>query len=268
MRWRLLIDDADDGAWNMAVDGALLRSRASGGVPTLRLYRWCRPTASLGRFQPLEDVDLEVCRHRGVDVVRRATGGRGVLHDDELTYSVTAAEADGVPRGVAASYRHLGQALLAAYVGLGVPAELTAGHAGRKGSAACYLAATQADLSLAGAKLSGSAQVWAEGAVLQHGSFVVSRDVEREASVFRLTRDAAEALCHDAVTIEGATGERPAIDALREAVVSGFESALGIELEPGTLSAEEEECARSLRSGAELFTVMSGHECRVEPEAP
>lgn len=254
MLWRLLIDEGSDGAWNMAVDGALLRSRAAGGVPTLRLYRWGRPTASLGRFQRLEDVDLDACRREGVDVVRRATGGRGVLHDDELTYSVTAAEEDGIPRGVAASYRHLGAALIAAYEALGVPAELTAGHAGRKGSAACYLAATQADLSLAGAKLSGSAQVWAGNAVLQHGSFVVTRDVEREASVFRLRSEAAEALDREAVTIVGATGTRPGPVALRDAVVSGFESALGVEFEAGSLTAEEEESAQHLQAAALLFS--------------
>jgi lipoate-protein ligase A len=182
-RWRLLLDGACDGRRNMAVDEALLRSRAHGGPPTLRLYRWRVPTLSLGRFQRLGDVDFDACARFGVDVVRRVTGGRGVLHDDELTYSVVAAEADGLPRGVSASYRHLGSALLRSYRLLGVDAEIAAGSAKGRGNGACYLAATQADLSLAGSKLSGSAQVWRDGACLQHGSFVVSRDVPREAAV-------------------------------------------------------------------------------------
>ena len=90
-----------DGAWNMAVDLALLRGLpTAAGRPTLRLYGWARPTVSLGRFQGLEGVDLEACRESGVDVVRRPTGGRGVLHDDEVTYSVAAGCDDGLPRGV------------------------------------------------------------------------------------------------------------------------------------------------------------------------
>jgi lipoyl(octanoyl) transferase len=245
-RWRLIVDGASHCAWNMAVDGALLRSRAAGGPPTLRLYRWRVPTASLGRFQPLDDVDRVACERYGVDVVRRATGGRGVLHDDELTYSVTAAEADGLPRGVAASYRHLGRALLAAYERLGVRAELTAAHRGRRGSAACYLAATQADLLLAGAKLSGSAQVWSDGACLQHGSFVVTRDVAREAAVFRLDAQAAEALERGTVTIAGATGRAPSSDEIVSAVVGGFSAELGIVLEASELTAEELRTAREL----------------------
>jgi lipoyl(octanoyl) transferase len=252
--WRLIVDPAADGAWNMAVDGALLRSRAAGGPPTLRLYRWSVPTASLGRFQPLSDVDLAACARLGIDVVRRPTGGRGVLHDDELTYSVCAAEADGLPRGVAASYRHLGAALLAAYARLGVTAELTASQSGRKGSAACYLAATQADLSLAGAKLSGSAQVWAEGACLQHGSFVVTRDVAREASVFRLDAAAAAALAAEAVTISDAVGAHPSAEALAAAVADGFAEALGVVLEPGELTSEERATADGLLASASILT--------------
>lgn len=250
-RWRLIVDGPCDGVWNMAVDGALLRSRAAGGPPTLRLYRWRAPTVSLGRFQSAADVDRDACVRLGVDVVRRATGGRGVLHDDELTYGVTVCEADGVPRGVGASYRHLGAALLAAYAGLGVPAEFTASHRGVKGSAACYLAATQADLSLAGAKLSGSAQVWSGGACLQHGSFIVTRDVAREASVFRLAQHAAEALARDAVTIEGVLSRRPGPEQLEDAVVRGFSDALGVRLDLATLTtAEEDDAIRLLASAA------------------
>jgi lipoate-protein ligase A len=251
-RWRLIVDPVMPGALNMAVDGALQASRAAGGPPTLRLYRWETPTASLGRFQPLEDVDLDACRRLGVDVVRRATGGRGVLHDDELTYAVIATEADGLPRGVAASYRHIGAALVDAYRLLGVPAELTAAHRGRRGSAACYLAATQADLSLAGAKLSGSAQVWTDGVCLQHGSFVVTRDVAREAAVFRLDASATAELAGETVTIAQAAGEAPAHDALVDAVVTAFGRVLGVQLAPGALSGAELDEARAAQGAHEV----------------
>ncbi len=251
-RWRLIVDPALPGSFNMAADVALRRSRAAGGPPTLRLYRWKTPTASLGRFQPLEDVDLDVCGRLGIDVVRRATGGRGVLHDDELTYAVIAAESDGLPRGVAASYRHIGAALVEAYRLLGVPAELTAARRGRRGSAACYLVATQADLSLAGAKLSGSAQVWTDGACLQHGSFVVTRDVAREAALFRLDESATAELANDAVTIAEAAGGAPSEGDLVDAVVTAFGRILGVELARGELTRAELDEASAARGAHEV----------------
>ncbi len=245
--WRLITTDAPEtGAWNMAVDRALLMSSARGGPPTLRVYRWAAPTASLGRFQPATDADVAVCARFGIDVVRRPTGGRGVLHDDEVTYSVTARAADGVPRSVRASYAFIGAAIARAYGLLGVPAELVGAHRGRRGSAACYLAATQADLSLAGAKLSGSAQVWEGGACLQHGSFVLSRDVAREAAVFRLPPDAAEELAARTATLADALGVRPAVRDVTAAVAAGFADGLGVRLECGALTLDELRGARAL----------------------
>jgi lipoate-protein ligase A len=104
-RWRLIVDGPASGEWNMAVDRAILASHAAGdGPPTLRLYRWSPPAVSLGRFQSTDDVDMAYCAAEGLDVCRRPTGGRGVLHDDELTYSIVAGVADGLPRGVRRSY--------------------------------------------------------------------------------------------------------------------------------------------------------------------
>src|SRR5690349_2496197 len=88
--WRLLNDPPASGAWNMAVDEALLEGVASGRSPaTLRFYSWRPACLSLGYFQPFGIVDVSGCRARGVDVVRRPTGGRAILHDRELTYSLT-----------------------------------------------------------------------------------------------------------------------------------------------------------------------------------
>lgn len=225
---------------NMALDRAVLDARALDAVPpTLRLYRWTVPTVSLGRFQPVGQVDLEACERRGFDVVRRPTGGRGVLHDDELTYSVVAGTADGVPRGVAASYRHLSAALAEAYLLLGVPAEVTARSRGERGSGACYLHATPADLSLGAAKLSGSAQVWKGETVLQHGCFVISRDVVAEGEVFRLDDQRRASLAGTTATLAGALGSAPGVDTVAEAVVDAVERVLGVVLERGGFTLEE-----------------------------
>ena len=246
--WRLLIDDGPaDGAWNMALDRAVQLARQAGEVPaTLRLYRWTRPTVTLGRFQPATGVDRELCDREGIDVVRRFTGGRGVLHDDELTYSIVASVDDGVPRGTSASYRMLCSALAETYRLLGVDAALTARPRGNGSSAACYLHATPADLSLGLAKLSGSAQVWAGDTVLQHGSFTRSRDVAREAAVFRLSPDAAARLANVTATLADALGAAPPYGAIVDAVSQGLESALGVDLALGELTAAETDRAQAL----------------------
>ena len=233
---------------NMALDRAVqLSVRAGDAPPTLRLYRWSVPTVTLGHFQDVSGVDLEACERLGVDVVRRFTGGRGVLHDDEVTYAIAARTSDGVPRGTAASYRWLSRALVEAYGVLGVQAELVSRPGGRPGAvSACYLHPTQADLALGATKLSGSAQVWSGDTVLQHGSFTLSRDVEREAAVFRLTPDQAHRLAAETSTLAQALEKTPTIAQVEAAVVGGVERALDATLERGGYTAAERAAVRDL----------------------
>jgi len=253
--WRLIIDGPVPGALNMALDRAVLECRSAGeSPPTLRLYGWEVPTVTVGRFQPLEQVDFDACVRRGFDVVRRPTGGRGVLHDDELTYSIVAGTADGVPRGVAASYRHLSAALADAYRALGVEAELTSRQRGARGAGACYLHSTQADLSLGAAKLSGSAQVWKDDAVLQHGSFVVSRDLAAESEVFRLGAAESRELSRTTATLEESLGVRPSRESIVAAVVEAVSARLGVDLRESPFSAREQDLAASFRAGQAVIT--------------
>jgi len=248
--WRLLETGPGDGAWNMSVDRALLLSREAGtSPPTLRLYRFVPATVTLGRFQDIADVDLGECDRAGVGVVRRPTGGRAVLHDDELTYSVVASVSDGIPRGVAASYRYLCSALVAAHRGLGVPARLTARDRGTR-SAACYSHATTADVSVGTSKLSGSAQVWSGDTVLQHGSFVVTRDIDLEVRLLALDEDSARELKTRTITLQDILGEVPSWDRMTQAIVDAFKTGLQIQLEPGCLSEAEARLAFELRSEA------------------
>lgn len=233
----------------MALDRAIqLSVEADASAPTLRLYRWKNPTVTLGRFQDKAGVDLTAAREMGVDVVRRFTGGRGVLHDNELTYAVIAGTKDGVPRGVAASYRYLCQPLARAYQLLGVDAELTERDRAASPSAACYLATTRADLSLGALKLSGSAQVWSGSTVLQHGSFTISRDVAREARIFSLTPDEAEKLKDSAATFESINAPLPTVEQIAEKVIEAFSAELDIEFLVGRATDEELALADSLMS--------------------
>lgn len=242
--WRLVMHDRVDGALNMALDRSIQLCRADGSSPpTLRLYSWARPTVTLGRFQDSGGVDRHACAEAGVDVVRRFTGGRGVLHDDELTYSIVADADDGVPRGVTASYRYLCEGLVETYRTLGISAELTRSDRGDSSSSACYLQTTRADVSHGDLKLSGSAQVWCGSTVLQHGSFTRSRDLRREARLFRLTADQQSHLVGNAASLVDLTDVLPDEAALAAAAVRGFEQALGVKLLRGDLTAREAQLA-------------------------
>ncbi len=228
------------------MDRALLESVAVGDSPaTVRLYGWARPTVSIGRFQYADDVDLEACRRRGIDVVRRATGGRGVLHDEELTYAFVARAADGIPRGTAASYAHLCGPLVVAYGVLGVDATVARGRSGRGSPAACFLLSTRADLTSGDVKVAGSAQVWSGDAVLQHGSLVIARDVDAEAEVFGLDREGRGLLKSGAATLRDLTGRPVGRDEVVDAVKRSVESVWGVELRDGAASAQEEALARA-----------------------
>ncbi len=259
--WRLIVDDEVDGALNMALDRAAQAAREEGAVgPTLRLYRWARPTASIGRFQPASEVDREYCACHGIDLVRRPTGGRGVLHDDEVTYAVIANVADGVPRGVAASYRYFSGALARAYRLLGVDAGLVSHDRAATASSACYLTPTRADLSAGALKLSGSAQVWAGSTVLQHGSFTRWRDAEREAAVFQLGSRGAARLREETVTLGQLLGEAPDFETIQEAVTRAFAEVLGVRFRPGCWSAREALVVREMaaRRAGEDYMMDSG----------
>lgn len=241
----------------MAVDRAILDGHEHGdSSATVRLYSWRRPTVSLGRFQSSADLDVDAVRRFSVDVCRRPTGGRGVLHDDEVTYSIVAGTRDGLPRGTAASYRRLSAALVEAFREIGIDAALTVRPRGVPGAGACYLHATPADLSLGAAKLSGSAQVWYRDSCLQHGSFVISRDSAREAAIFGLGHAGQFALDQSTGTIERALGGRPAESELLRAIERGLSRGLGVDLCRAGLSPMED--AHACRV-ADEYRVELGH---------
>lgn len=241
--WRLLDEGPQEAAWNMAVDKALLLRFPSEGRPTLRLYAWERPTLSLGYFQPSADVDADACRARGIAIVRRPTGGRAVLHSGEVTYSLVA-PLTLFPPGVAAAYRRISAALIAALATLGLQARLVRVHrAGR--SAACFEAPALAELTVADKKVIGSAQTRTRAALLQHGSVPLRFDLENLAAALRLSPRERRLLRRRAA---GLAELVPGLDAsrLRAALVEGFARAFDARLRPGSLSPAERELAARL----------------------
>ncbi len=240
--WRLILDPPGSGLTNMSVDRAIQIFHAAGKAnPTLRLYGWCEPTLSLGRFQPIEEVDFDAAAASQVAVVRRPTGGRGVLHFDEVTYSVVAGLRDGIPRGVTASYAWILRALLCAFSALGIDASRSNRGLQRTQhpSAACYSTMTPADLTVNMKKLSGSAQVWLDDTVLQHGSLTISKDVFKEAQLLRLDPHQTETLAVSTSTISSICCPVPTHESIRLALVQGFSEALDLRFEQSSLSEEE-----------------------------
>jgi len=232
VRWRLLLDGPGDGPWNMAVDSALLHSAGLGAAPVLRFYSWNGAWLSLGRSQRLAAACVVRCREGGVGIVRRATGGRAVLHGADLTYAVVAPGAL-LPAGLHATYAQLGEALQQGLAALGIRAERSrvAAPGAQAGAFDCFQALAMEELCVGGQKLAGSAQRRSGEAVLQHGSL-------------RLAPDPAEARAAAGLELGAATslaelGFFPDPERVRAALADGFAAVLGARFEPATLSAEE-----------------------------
>src|SRR5215469_6142152 len=156
--WRLIVETrAYTGAWNMAVDEAIMEAVAVGSaLPTLRFYQWDPPCVSLGKRQPLTGIAVDNCRCDGVDVVRRPTGGLAILHTDELTYSlITKADDSRAAGAILDSYRQLSQGLVVGLRLLGVEVEMQPVSPGgsHNSSAACFEAPSAYEISADGRKL-------------------------------------------------------------------------------------------------------------------
>ena len=240
----------------MALDEAILEHIGRGqALPTLRLYAWDPPCLSLGHAQPLADVDFARLQAHGWEVVRRLTGGRAILHTDELTYSVIApAHEPHVAGSVLESYNRLAAALLEAVRLLGLPVEMKDGAQGENSgppNPVCFEVPSAYEITALGKKLIGSAQARKREGVLQHGSLPLSGDLSRitQALAFpdegaRL--DAAARLLERAATVECVLGRPVDWDTAAAAFVRAFEAKLGLDLREGELSQSERARAEEL----------------------
>ena len=251
--WRLIVDDAPrSGAANMAMDQALAEAAAAGDAPpTLRFYRWQPPAVSLGRHQPIGDIDAAVVRDLGYDIVRRPTGGRAILHTDELTYAVTAAaDEPRVSGSLMDAYLRLSNALLNGLQRVGLHADKAAGdvRAGPNVSAACFEVPSAYEITAFGRKLIGSAQSRRAGYVLQHGSLPLYGDIGRLIDVLALPEEERARLRADlvarATTLGAAMGvdeNDPRLDFkhVAQAIVAGFGELLNLDFKPAQPTANE-----------------------------
>ncbi len=238
--WRLICSSiGENGAWNMALDEAILKSVSEKKAPpTLRLYTWQPATLSLGFAQPVQDVEMARLEHAGWGWVRRPTGGRAILHIDELTYSVTAPLDDPLLAGsLLESYRKISLALLAALTKLGVEAAGDKTYASGSASApvnpVCFETPSNYEITAAGRKLIGSAQARKYGGILQHGALPISGDITRITRVLNLLpfegrKKAAENLNEHATNLETLLGFAPSWQAVADAMIAGFSETFDI----------------------------------------
>lgn len=250
--WRLILDTAHGAAENMAIDEAMMLSCANGSAPpTLRVYSWLRPSISLGCLQPLGGgrFDIDYCHAQGIDVVRRITGGRAVIHGSDVTFSIALRESD-LPEGcssVLASHRWLMGGIVLGLKQLGIDAEIGDSDIGsfrvprsavRNPVADCFAHIAECDVRVGTKKAVGSAQVRRSGAILEQGSVPYAAPGFDARRVFGR---AGRLVAGDDLPLSGLTYQ-----AIEQALAMGFVELVGGSLIPGEPSPEEWRLAQEL----------------------
>jgi lipoate-protein ligase A len=253
--WRLLITGIADGPTNMAVDQAIMEAVAAERVPpTLRFYAWQPACLSLGYTQPLADIDWKRLAARGWDLVRRLTGGRSILHADELTYSVTLQAGNPIVAGsIVESYRNLSRALLwgLQHLGANAGADKRVEQMPRDKGPVCFEVPSHYEITVDGKKLVGSAQVRKFDAVLQHGTLPLTGDITRICDILVFEDDARresvrQRVQQRAATLEGVLGRIVSWEETVTAMIRGFQETFGLDfatadcLTPGEQARAEE----------------------------
>jgi lipoate-protein ligase A len=247
--WRLVVHEPMRGARNMALDNALLETARDRRQPTVRFYQWSPACLSFGRNQSTRGLyDLDRLGADNIEVTRRQTGGLAVLHDQELTYSVTVpVEVLGGPR---ATYDTINRALVHGLRLLGVDAHLAGtppapARPDRDTSTPCFQSPGAGEVVVGAGKLVGSAQRYEERTILQHGSLLIggNQSVMLRYMTGEAPRDVAAG-----VTLSQVLGSVPPVSTIIDAMVSGFEATLGTSLAPGQVDEAEIARAQTLES--------------------
>ncbi|MEE8122018.1 MAG: biotin/lipoate A/B protein ligase family protein, partial [Anaerolineales bacterium] len=231
------------------LDEAILEAVGRGeSLQNLRFYAWEPPCISLGVAQPFHDVDLKRLGTKQWDLVRRSTGGRAILHTDELTYAVIAPiDNPHVAGGVLESYRHLSAGLVAGLQQMGMFVEIEPEKQlseEERGNPVCFQAPSAYEITVKQRKLLGSAQVRRRYGILQHGTLPLKGDITRICEVLRFEDEegrtaAVDALRNRAATVEELLGETVSWERAAKAMSAGFRQTLDLQLELGDPSPGE-----------------------------
>ncbi|OAJ74100.1 octanoyltransferase [Brevibacillus sp. SKDU10] len=260
-KWRYVVTPPMSPEMNMAIDEAILTLHSQGKVPpTVRFYTWNPATLSIGYFQKMEkEINIDEVKRLGLGLVRRPTGGRAVLHDAELTYSVIVSEDHPqMPKSVTEAYKVISMGLLHGFQKLGLKAEMVSlateeekAKYDSPGSSACFDSPSWYELVVEGKKVAGSAQTRQKGVILQHGSILLDMDVDLLFSLLtfpseRVKERMMNSFKQKAVTINEVSSKPISLEEAIEAFYQGFAEGLGIELVPMDLTAEEQQLAKEL----------------------
>lgn len=260
MVWRLLRDRIEDCYHNMGLDEAILTLYVEGRGEfegTIRFYRWNPSAVSIGYFQAIEEVlDLKECKLRGIDFIRRVTGGGAVYHDyeGELTYSlITPQSNELIPRDIMKSHVLICNALITGLEQLGITAAFSTlpQASQRSKNALCYSRESINDLTVEGQKISGNAQTRRKGVVLQHGTLLRQVDVEKMISVLQVSDEKIrnkmiKTVRAQVCSLEEVLEKEVTFTELRDAIIQGFEKVLEIELILSDPTGEELDLAHHL----------------------
>ncbi|MDS3924405.1 lipoate--protein ligase family protein [Staphylococcus hominis] len=249
--WNFINTGSHDPYYNMAMDEALLNFVSRGEIdPVVRFYTWDPATLSVGYFQRLKkEIDIDKVKEKGFGLVRRQTGGRGVLHDKELTYSVIVPESHpNMPSTITEAYRVISEGLLEGFKLLGFDAYFAIPRSKEEReklkqprSAVCFDAPSWYELVVEGRKIAGSAQTRQKGVILQHGSLLQDVDVDELFDMFifkndRLKEKMKKAFVDKAVAINDISDRHISIEEMEKAFEEGFKKGLNIEFKPLSLT--------------------------------
>jgi len=209
----------------MSIDISILNeSIKTKAKPVLRLYGWKKPTLSIGRNQPLTGINQDYCKLKNINIVKRPTGGRAVLHDKELTYCfITSADFLKNGKSIVSSYKEISQALISGFKLLNIDLSFPENKKISIQNDFCMAISTGADLSYMGKKIIGSAQFRKQNYILQHGSILLDINTEMINNIF-YTKNPDINL----ITIKQIYPDIADIKILSKAIISGFEETFGL----------------------------------------
>lgn len=271
MNWRLITYGEFEPAFNMAADEAILEAHLAGEVPpTLRLYGWKPAAISIGYSQKISETEISSITKHGLDVVRRPTGGRAVLHLGDLTYSFVGSSTEDGSSGdaraghrahaknqhllstsVAGAYKEICQGLILAIEQFGITLELGSSKSDYRANYDCFRATTNADLQYANKKMIGSAQLRRKNAVLQHGSILLDQSQNKMNEVYGGTSEVENDRHANLFEVIGKT---VSMSELEEAMKQGFSKAFSVDIEKSPLTPDEQ---RRIQTLVPKYTVIT-----------
>ena len=256
--WRLIINEPAEGAWNMGVDEALLISIGKNeSLPVLRLYAWEPACLSLGYSQPYQDINPDGIAENGWNVVRRVTGGRAILHTNELTYAVIAPYDEPIVAGsLLDSYNRISQGLLSALIHLGIQPHAQSRDKNKKKAKdppnpICFEVPSNYEITVGRKKIIGSAQARKKMGIIQHGTLPLRGDLTLIIQALKFPDQTSRLQAKDrildrAATVESILGYQISWDTAAKAIIHGFQETFNINFVGSSLSPDELNQAETL----------------------